>query len=140
MVALGTMLCGLVWPPFAALYFGYFAISIVLYWHIICPYCFHFGTPSCPSGYGGIAARLFYPKDKKRFREIFKKRVFIQYPNWFIPPLFGAYLLWKDLNWYVVIMLTVFLIAAFLVIPLVSRRIVCRKCGNRKNCPMGPNL
>lgn len=140
MVVLGTFMGWMVWPPLAAVYLGYFAISIVLYWRIICPYCFHFGTPSCPSGYGGIAARLFYPQDKARFREIFKKRVAIQYPNWFVPPLFGAYLLWSDFSWRMVLVLAAFLVIAFLVIPFVSRRIVCRKCANRKNCPMGPKL
>ena len=107
------------------------------FWIIVflCPYCERHGTMCCPCGYGRIAARLRQKADVGLFREKFKKHILVIVPLWFIPVLAGIVFAVLSFSWLMVILLVVFALAAFVILPLFSKRHSCTKCSQKDLCP-----
>ncbi len=133
--ALGAVLMGWAWRPLAAVYLAYCVLAIVLFWARICPHCPHFATRACPCGYGVIAARLFAARPDGGFQRAFRRNIGVVFPCWFVPPVAGGYLLWMGPTWPVVAVLAAFCVVGFAVIPIIAKRIGCRGCGLREDCP-----
>ena len=109
---------------------GIFWIAIFL-----CPHCRRFNTGSCPCGYGRIAARLRNEKDNDKFKEKFRKHIPVIVPLWFIPLLAGIFLVARSFSWALLVLLVVFALDAFVVLPLFSSKHGCRECPQRDSCP-----
>lgn len=132
---LGAAMMARVWRPLGLVYLLYCGLAIVWFWGRICVHCQHFGSPACPCGYGVLAPKLFNRKGDQNFRRIFRRNIVILFPCWFLPPIAGAYLLRAAFAWPLVGMLTAFCMIGFLVIPLISNFVGCRRCELRDQCP-----
>jgi tryptophan-rich sensory protein len=119
------------------------AVVYVLYgiagalWIIIfvCPYCHYYGTRACPCGYGQVSAKLCAIRDQSRFIEKFKKHIPVIIPLWIIPVVTGIILLLKNFSWIMLVLVLLFAIDAFLVLPLVSKKYGCAHCPQKSTCP-----
>lgn len=100
----------------------------------LCPYCPRWNT-TCPCGYGRIAAKLRKKKGNDRFKEKFKKHIPVIVPLWFIPILFGAAVIVRSFSWPLLILLAVFALDAFVVLPLFSTKHGCVSCPQKDSCP-----
>jgi len=107
------------------------ALWIIIF---LCPYCPRWNT-TCPCGYGRIAAKLREKKDDGHFKEKFKKHIPVIVPLWFIPILFGAGLVVRRFSWPLLVLLVVFALDAFVVLPLFSTKHSCVSCPQRDSCP-----
>jgi hypothetical protein len=101
----------------------------------MCPYCDRWNTMNCPCGYGRISARLRQKKDAGRFKEKFKKHIPVIVPLWFIPVVAGVVFLVRSFSRPMVILLVVFVLVAFVILPLFSKRHSCVNCPQRDSCP-----
>lgn len=101
----------------------------------VCPYCERHNTMSCPCGYGVIAAKLRQKKDVSRFKEKFKKHILVIVPLWFIPVFACVVFTVRSFSWLMVILLVVFALDAFAVLPLYSKRHSCTNCPQKDTCP-----
>ena len=101
----------------------------------VCPYCERYDTMCCPCGYSRIAARLRQMKDTGRFKEKFRKHIPVIVPLWFIPVVAGVVFAILSFSWLMVILLIVFALDAFLVLPLFSTRHGCADCPQKDSCP-----
>ena len=108
------------------------ALWIVLF---VCPYCRFHGTRLCPCGYGLIAARLRETKDPSRFAEKFRKHIPVIVPLWVVPPAAAGYFLYREPSTLMTLLLAAFLLDAFLLLPLLSRKRACVRCPQRQGCP-----
>lgn len=119
----------------AGAYLMYGVVGVLWVMVFICPYCWHWNTRTCPCGYGRIAARLRERKDPTRFKEKFKKHIPVIVPLWFIPILAGAILAVYNFSWPLLVLLVVFALDAFVVLPLFSAKHGCANCPQRDACP-----
>ena len=69
------------------------------------------------------------------FKKVFKRNIIVVFPSWFIPPLIGGYMLFISFNMTLLAALTAFCIIAFILIPLISKRVGCKNCTEKENCP-----
>ena len=106
-------------------------------WIIVfmCPYCRYWNTRSCPCGYGRIAAKLRDKKPQDCFNEKFKNHIPVIVPLWFIPVLVGAALVVRSFSWLLLVLLVIFALNAFVVLPLVSTKHGCKECPQKDTCP-----
>lgn len=135
MFMLGT---AIVWPisAFGAIAFlAYCALSIVLFWALICPYCHHYNTRACPCGYGIMSPKFFKPRDGRDFKKTFKRNIAVMYPCWIVPFVAGVYRLWTGYSIALLILFISFCIIGFILIPLISKLVGCKSCTMRANCP-----
>jgi len=56
-------------------------------------------------------------------------------PLWFIPILFGAAVIVRSFSWPLLILLAVFALDAFVVLPLFSTKHSCVSCPQKDSCP-----
>lgn len=107
------------------------------FWIIIfvCPYCHYYSTRTCPCGYGQISAKLRKVKDQSRFIEKFKKHIPVIFPLWIIPMVAGIILLQKNFTLSLLALVVLFVIDAYLVLPLLSRKYGCAHCPQKSICP-----
>ncbi|MHC4519943.1 MAG: hypothetical protein ACYTAS_15245 [Planctomycetota bacterium] len=101
----------------------------------VCPFCRFWGSPACPCGYGKIAARLRARQPGDRFREKFRKHIPVIVPLWFLPLMAAVPAIIVDFRWGLAILVLVFVVEAFAVLPWVSLRYGCRDCPQREGCP-----
>jgi hypothetical protein len=101
----------------------------------VCPYCHFWNTTACPCGYGKIAARLRDKKDGERFREKFRTHIPVIVPLWIIPALFGVIVVVRSFSWSLLILLIIFAVDAFIILPLLSRKHGCSECPQKDDCP-----
>ena len=122
----------------------------------VCPYCRYWDTRACPCGYGRIAAKLrgrkaacppYHPSDvfspaldtlgrrADRFNEKFKKHIPVIVPLWLFPVFTGAVLVIHSFSWMLLVLLVVFVLDAFVVLPLLSVKHGCRGCPQKSTCP-----
>lgn len=141
MIALGTaiLLAGLGnsargWAA-ATAYLLYGVAGVLWIIIFLCPHCPFFDTRSCPCGYGRIAARLRDKADNDRFKEKFKKHIPVIVPLWFIPILVAVFLLVRSFSWPLLVLLVVFALDAFVILPLFSRKHGCVNCPQKELCP-----
>lgn len=138
MYILGGAILWMTWWLLAVTYIVYCLLSIVLFWRLICPYCHHFGTRACPSGYGSAAAAIFGRREMGRFKDIFRQRMIVVVPCWVVPLVGGAYLLHPDYSIVPLGLLVAFCVVAFAVVPSLPRFVGCSGCGRRKRCRWVP--
>ena len=102
----------------------------------VCPSCLLYGSSACPSGYGLVSSRLVERGDPDRFREVFNLHVTAVAPMWFIPIGAVVYLLvtGETVPWLVTV---VFILVAFIGVPLKARYYTCARCPKRSDCPWG---
>jgi len=101
----------------------------------VCPFCRFWGTDACPCGYGKVAARLRERQPGDRFNEKFKKHIPVIVPLWFLPLIAAVPALVRGFTWGLLILTVVFVVDAFVILPLFSARHGCRDCPQRESCP-----
>ncbi len=122
---------------------GVTAVGYVLYglagalWIMVfvCPFCRFWGTGACPCGYGKIAARLRERQPEDRFNEKFKRHIPVIVPLWFLPLIAAVPALARGFTWGHAVLPAVFILDAFVILPLFSARHGCRDCPQRQTCP-----
>lgn len=146
MIVLGTAVLFL---SFATPLWGWIAVAAYLtygvagvLWIIIllCPFCRYYDTRSCPCGYGQVAVRLHRPKNSELsmedcFDKKFKKHIPVIVPLWFIPVVVGVISLIDTFSISLLVLLTIFAVDAFVLLPLLSTKHSCRECPQRDTCP-----
>lgn len=102
----------------------------------LCPTCFLYGSPACPSGYGLLSQRLAPKGDPDAFGKAFNLHVTAVAPMWFVPLAAAIYLLiaGEVVPWLETI---VFIAVAFVGVPLKARYYTCARCPKRADCPWG---
>ena len=141
MILLGSMimLVGLEYS-----YWGYIAGGVyVVYgalgalWIIcfLCPHCVNHGTRLCPCGYGILSGRLRAKGNTALFTRKFKRHISIIVPLWFIPVVMGSVVALSSFRWPIVILLGVFILDSFVLLPLISRGRGCNECPQKEACP-----
>ena len=141
MTVLGTIIfvAGLgssVWGLIAAgTYLIYGLIGALWIMIFVCPYCGYFNTRTCPCGYGRIAVKFLQKKPIECFSDKFKKHIPVIVPLWFIPVLVGVPLIIRSFSWMFLVLLIVFALDAFVVLPLVSTKHGCKECPQKDLCP-----
>jgi hypothetical protein len=117
-----------------------------IFWIIVflCPFCRYYGTRSCPCGYGQLAARLRRKseiEDLKSqtpadcFDKKFKRHIPVIVPLWFIPVLVGVITLIGAFSISLLVLLIIFAVDAFVLLPLLSTKHSCKECPQRDTCP-----
>ncbi len=132
LAGLGASVWGWVCAGLYVLYGLVGSLWIILF---LCPYCRRYGSRSCPSGYGLISARLRKRRAYDRFAEKFKKHIPVIVPLWFIPPIAGIIFEVRHFNLPLLVLLVVFAIDAFVVLPMESKKHGCGNCPQRDDCP-----
>lgn len=116
-------------------YFLYSAAGALWIIIFVCPYCHFYGTRTCPCGYGRISGKLRRVRDQSRFSEKFKKHIPVIVPLWIIPPAAGIFYLFRHYSLALLLLVVVFSIDAFVMLPLVSRKYGCAHCPQKSSCP-----
>jgi len=124
---------GSIWGALA--YFAYGFGGALWIMAFVCPYCAHFGARTCPCGYGAVAARLVKKGDRECFPQKFKRHIPVIVPLWIIPPALGVAALVRSFNWLLLVLVCLFAVNAFIILPLVSKRDSCGGCPQREICP-----
>lgn len=101
----------------------------------VCPHCHYYDTRGCPCGYGVIAARLVRKGAQECFAQKFKRHIPVIVPLWVIPVLVGLVALAESFRWGLLVLVLVFVLDAYVVLPLVSKRHSCAECPQREGCP-----
>jgi hypothetical protein len=101
----------------------------------ICPYCHYFDTKACPCGYGQFAAKFRDKKSESKFPEKFKRHIPVIVPLWIIPIIAGILFLSSDFNYLMLILLIIFIINSFVILPLLARLYGCGHCPQKNDCP-----
>ena len=117
---------------------GYLAYGLLgPLWIILflCPHCPSFGKRSCPCGYGVLSARLRRPGDTSRFGAEFKRHIGVIVPLWLIPPIVAGVTLARGFSWPLAVVLGVFVLNSYVLLPLRSKLRGCKHCGQRAQCP-----
>ena len=130
--ALGNSVWGLI---AAGAYLAYGLMGAFWIMIFVCPYCGYWNTKSCPCGYGRIAAKFRKKKTVECFSEKFKKHIPVIVPLWFIPLLVGVPLVIRSFSWTLLVLLVIFALDAFVVLPLVSTKHGCKECPQKDSCP-----
>jgi hypothetical protein len=101
---------------------------------LLCPYCRLYGSRRCPCGYDRIAVRLRPKKDDSLFDRHFKRRILGIVPLWIAPPLAAGAWLLGNFSYVLLVLLAVFLVHAFVILPVVSVRTSCARCPQKQDC------
>ncbi len=107
------------------------------FWIIVflCPYCRSYGQRSCPCGYGRASARLRPKGDTRLFGQKFRQHIPVIVPLWLIPVVVGAVRILSCFSWLLAVLLGVFVLEAFVLLPLLSSQHGCSSCPQRGVCP-----
>jgi hypothetical protein len=158
MIALGTAVLfvginTILWKWAAATAYLIYGVAGV-FWIILflCPFCRYYDTRFCPCGYGRIAAKLRkqgsldpgvtsaepgpsegIPQDC--FDEKFRKHIPVIVPLWFIPILVGVPLWVSSFSLVLLVLMVVFALNSFVILPLFSTRHGCKECPQQDSCP-----
>jgi hypothetical protein len=119
----------------AILYLFYSLLSIVWFWAKICPYCHYYDTFACPCGYGKISSKFFKKKNDKPFKKVFNQNIGVVFPNWFVPIIIALYQLLHLYTHNMLILTIIFCLIGFVIIPVISKRVGCKNCAVKENCP-----
>lgn len=119
-----------------AIIFGFYALfSVVWFWAKICPFCHHYNTLACPCGYGAISSKLFKKRIDKSFKKVFKRNIWIVFPNWFIPLMIAIYLITTQFSKEILALAISFSLIGFVIIPIISKLVGCKNCEIKEDCP-----
>ena len=127
---------GTVWANVTAAGYVFYGLIGALWIMIfVCPFCRFWDTNACPCGYGKIAAKIRNRQSEDRFSEKFKKHIPVIIPLWFLPLVAAVPALIRGFTWGLVILMVVFMVDAFVILPLLSTQHGCRDCPQRQTCP-----
>ena len=141
MVCLGAAVlavgfAGSAWGPILSRAYLVYGVAGVLWIMIfLCPCCQYWNTKSCPCGYGRIAAKLRAKNLVDRFDQKFMRLVPVIVPLWFLPVLAGVPAVIHSFSWALVVLLIVFAVDAFVVLPVFSIKHGCKSCPQKECCP-----
>jgi len=131
---------GSAWGIIAGIAFVIYGLLGALWIMIfVCPYCVYWNTKSCPCGYGRIASRFREKAPIESFGEKFKKHIPVIVPLWLIPVFVGVPIVVRSFSWILLSLIIIFIIEAFVILPLVSTRHGCKDCPQRDTCPWMKN-
>jgi len=133
-IALGLRLLWWAWIA-AGAYLAYGVLGSFWIILFLCPHCANYGKRSCPSGYALLSAKLRPAGDTALFTKKFKQHIPVIVPLWIIPVLIGGLLAFKSFSWPLVILLGMFILESFIILPLVSKSHGCKNCPQREACP-----
>ncbi len=135
-VVLAVGFAGSAWGPILArAYLVYGAAGALWIMIFVCPWCQYWNSKSCPCGYGRIAARFRAKKLVDRFDEKFKRHIPVIVPLWFLPVLAGLPVVIRSFSWMLLVLLVVFAVDAFVVLPWLSVKHGCKGCPQKECCP-----
>lgn len=124
------------WGWVAAAVYGFYGVGGALWTMVfICPYCAYYGTRGCPCGYGRVASRLVAKADRECFAAKFRRHIPVIVPLWLIPVAVGGWLLWRQFDARLAVLLGVFVVDAYIILPFFSRRHGCAECPQKDTCP-----
>lgn len=132
LVGLGISTWGLIT---AVTYLAYGLAGALWIMIFVCPYCRYFDTRACPCGYGRIAVKFRQKEPLECFSDKFRKHIPVIVPLWFIPVLAGIPFIIRSFSWMMLILLVVFSLVAFVILPLVSTKHGCKECPQKDSCP-----
>lgn len=119
----------------ASAYFAYAVAGTVWIIFFVCPHCQYYATRSCPCGYGQIAAKLVPRKSENQFARQFRRHIPVIVPLWLIPVVAGIAFYLQAHSGVMLTLLAVFVVDAFVVLPLISRLYGCGHCPQKTDCP-----
>ncbi|MFC1713314.1 hypothetical protein ACFL6S_06595 [Candidatus Poribacteria bacterium] len=107
------------------------------FWIIVfvCPYCHYYDTRLCPCGYGKIAAKLRPKKSDTLFTEKYKRHIPVIVPLWIAPVIAGGISLILNFSLWILVLIVLFAVNSFIVLPLLSRKYGCAHCPQEDQCP-----
>jgi hypothetical protein len=117
------------------LYIAYTILGAIWIMIFVCPYCQYFDTNLCPCGYGSISAGFKEKNPETMFSEKFKKHIPVIVPLWIIPLIIGVIHLFLDFNVTLLILVIVFIINSYVILPLLARIYGCGHCPQKDDCP-----
>ena len=136
MYILGTAIIGVIWWPLGLVYLAYSLFSNYLYMAWICPYCGHYVLGTCAAGFDILSQKRFKARPGRTFGTEFRRKSWVLYPGWFLPPLASFYLLVFNFSWIVLALLAAFCVVGFWLLPKVSQK-HCENCET-VDCPRYP--
>jgi len=119
----------------AAVYLAYGAAGAFWIMIFVCPYCRYWKSRLCPCGYGRIAARFRRKSPVECFDEKFKRHIPVIVLLWFMPIMAGLPIVIRSFSWMLLVLLVMFALDAFVVLPLVSIKHGCIECPQSGSCP-----
>jgi hypothetical protein len=123
------------WGLIAAAYLAYGAVGAFWIMVFVCPYCRYWNSSSCPCGYGLLAAKFRKKSTVECFDKRFRKHIPVIVPLWFLPLLAGLPQIIRSFSWPLLVLLVLFAVDAFAVLPLVSTKHGCKECPQKDSCP-----
>ncbi len=133
-ITLGVIVIGQCSLHWAGLYLLMSAAGIIWFIGRICPHCRGFASPTCPSGYGMISSRFFTKPDTIDFRRAFNRNIVSVALQWFVPLAVGIVCLYNCFDEILTASLMVFILVAFIWLPMTSKKKGCAKCPQRGEC------
>lgn len=118
----------------ATLYILMSVCGIIWFIGRICPHCKGFGSHACPSGYGMISSRFFRKPDTINFRKAFNRNIMSVALQWFIPLFAGIVCLYDSFDPVSAATLILFILVAFIWLPMTSKKKGCAQCPQRREC------
>jgi hypothetical protein len=118
--------------------FGFLAYGVSgAFWIMVfvCPYCHYYSSRGCPCGYGMISAKIVKKGDKDCFAQKFKRHIPVIVPLWIIPVVWGGLELYSTFSWTLLIIVLVFIIESWIILPIVSKKHGCVECPQKDRCP-----
>jgi hypothetical protein len=91
-------------------------------------------------GIGGALWIMIFLKlqegtDDNLFRKKFRRHIPVIVPLWFIPVVVGVVCIRSSFSWLLLVLLVVFAVDAFVVLPVLSRKHGCVECPQKDLCP-----
>jgi hypothetical protein len=116
-------------------YILYCIFSTLWVMRFVCTHCPHYDKAKCPSGYARVSAKLFKKRSTRDFRKMFARNIGVVIPSWIIPVFVGIFLFIDNVSLVLLVLLILFVINGFVVLPLASRKYGCEKCELKDQCP-----
>ncbi|MFC1563091.1 hypothetical protein ACFL4Z_03470 [candidate division KSB1 bacterium] len=73
--------------------------------------------------------------DGNCFPEKFKHHIPVIVPLWLIPVVCGGTALWSSFSWWLVGLVTTFIVESWIILPIVSKKQYCVDCPQKDECP-----
>lgn len=113
----------------------YGILSTLWFMMFLCVHCHSYGSQKCHSGFGLLAAKLKDRGDPALFRKKFKIHIAVVFPSWFIPVIVGIVSLSYEFTLTKVVLISLFVINSFFILPMASKSKGCADCPQRSDCP-----
>lgn len=139
--AMGAVIMALYRWWAAVAYVVYVAASLIWFMYFICRYCGTSKVGHCESVIGHWSMALFPKRGAPReFQRQFRRHIAVLFPDWFVPAVVGILLLiLRPFSLSLLILVIVFCLVAFVVLPILSNRKSCATCTMKRVCPWAKN-